>query len=124
MKKADHLRMILDYPRDLNIHDKIILSTDQERSNIYVYQSHKITGENLIEIYNYENNIAYAQPVRTLPQLVYMTSTKEKQIYKKKKTTSRLGGRSSSIGGSAARASMMSMRMSIGGGMKGFLERQ
>jgi hypothetical protein len=53
-----------------------------------------------------------------------MTSTKEKQIYKKKKTASRLGGRSSSIGGSAARTSMLSMRMSIGGGMKGFLERQ
>lgn len=78
----------------------------------------------MIEIYNYENNIAYAQQVRTLPQLVYMTSTKEKQIYKKKKTASRLGGRSSSIGGSAARTSMLSMRMSIGGGMKGFLERQ
>jgi hypothetical protein len=28
MKRAEHLRMILDYPRPLDIHDKIILSTD------------------------------------------------------------------------------------------------
>lgn len=78
------MKMILDYPRDLDIHDKIILSTDQERSNIYVYQSYKVTGSNLIEIFNYENNIAYAQQVRTLPQLIYMTNNKEKKIYKKK----------------------------------------
>jgi hypothetical protein len=28
MKRAEHLRMILEYPRPLSIHDKIILSTD------------------------------------------------------------------------------------------------
>jgi len=77
----------------------------------------------MIEIYNYENNIAYAQQVRTLPQLVYMTNTKERALYKKKKLASRLG-RTSSIGGASARASNLSMRMSIGGGMKGFLDRQ
>jgi hypothetical protein len=37
MKRSEHLKMILDYPRDLNLYDKIILSTDQEQSNIYVY---------------------------------------------------------------------------------------
>jgi len=39
MKRSEHLKMILDYPRDFNLYDKIILSTDQEQSNIYVYQS-------------------------------------------------------------------------------------
>jgi hypothetical protein len=28
MKRSEHLKMILDYPRDLNLYDKIILSTD------------------------------------------------------------------------------------------------
>lgn len=50
--------MILDYPRDLDLYDKIILSSDQEQSNIYVYQSSKITGENKIEIFSFANNIA------------------------------------------------------------------
>ena len=53
MKRASHLRMILDYPRDLSVYDKLILSTDQEQSNIYVYQSKVVTGENKIEIYSY-----------------------------------------------------------------------
>ena len=68
MKRAEHLRMILDYPRPLSIHDKIILSTDQERSNIYVYQSNVVTGNNEIEIYSYENNIAKSNQIRTLPK--------------------------------------------------------
>jgi hypothetical protein len=68
MKRAEHLRMILDYPRPLSIHDKIILSTDQERSNIYVYQSEVVTGSNEIEIYSYENNIAKSNQIRTLPK--------------------------------------------------------
>mmetsp|Transcript_38034 Transcript_38034/g.58060 ORF Transcript_38034/g.58060 Transcript_38034/m.58060 type:complete len:206 (-) Transcript_38034:3186-3803(-) len=70
MKRADHLRMIMDYPRDLNIHDKLILSTDQEQSNIYIYQSNVVTGENKIEIYNYQNNIAYSSKMKTLPFLI------------------------------------------------------
>jgi hypothetical protein len=37
MKRASHLKMILDYPRDLTQYDKLILSTDQEQSNIYIY---------------------------------------------------------------------------------------
>jgi hypothetical protein len=48
MKKASHLKNILDYDRNLNINDKILLSTDQERSNIYVYQSNVVTGNNEI----------------------------------------------------------------------------
>ena len=60
MKRSEHLRMILDYPVPLDINHKLILSTDQERSNIYVYKSNNISGENEIEIYNYENNIAYS----------------------------------------------------------------
>lgn len=66
MKKSDHLKMILDYPRDLDLYDKIILSTDQEQSNIYVYQSSKITGENKIEIFSFANNIAQSRPQKTL----------------------------------------------------------
>ena len=84
----------------------------------------KLQEKNLIEIWKYESNIAYAKQIRTLTQLVYITSTKEKQIYKNKKIASILGGRSSSFGGSAARTSMLSMRMSIGGGMKDNHERQ
>tara|TARA_B110000285_G_scaffold235512_1_gene317716 strand:- start:4026 stop:4730 length:705 start_codon:yes stop_codon:yes gene_type:complete len=36
MKSSEHLKMILNYPKDFNLHDKVILSTDQEQSNIYV----------------------------------------------------------------------------------------
>jgi len=48
MKRAEHLRKILQYERKLDINDKLLLSTDQERSNIYVYQSNVVTGENKI----------------------------------------------------------------------------
>lgn len=38
---------------------RLILSTDQARSNIYVYQSNieEKIGKNIIEIFKYENNI-------------------------------------------------------------------
>ena len=83
MKRAEHLRMILDYPRPLGIHDKIILSTDQERSNIYVYQSNVVTGNNEIEIYSYENNIAYSNPLRTLPKQLQATIADEVRAFGK-----------------------------------------
>ena len=71
IKRAEHIDDILQYSKQhgkkFNIYDKIILSTDQERSNIYVYQSSIVTGENKIEIYNYENNIAYAEKGKEVP---------------------------------------------------------
>jgi hypothetical protein len=89
MKRAEHLRMILEYPRALSIHDKIILSTDQERSNIYVYQSNVVTGNNEIEIYSFENNIAKSSQIRSLPKQQRMIISDEnsslgKQLSSKK----------------------------------------
>jgi len=75
--------MILDYPRPLDIDDKLILSTDQERSNIYIYKANEksISGENLIEIYNYENNIAYSNVVKTLPQQIEEIRDDQAKLY-------------------------------------------
>lgn len=73
--------MILDYPVPLDINHKLILSTDQERSNIYVYKSNNITGENEIEIYNYENNIAYSNKCKTLPQQIEEIRDDQKKLY-------------------------------------------
>lgn len=74
IKKADHLDGIIQYSaqhgKKFNIYDKIILSTDQERSNIYVYQNNVVTGNNQIEIYNYENNIAYSEPTKEVPMQI------------------------------------------------------
>lgn len=66
--------MILN-KRKLTLEDKLILSTDQERSNIYVYKANSKSieegdGEYYIDIYNYENNIAYSSVVKTLPQQI------------------------------------------------------
>jgi hypothetical protein len=36
---------------------RLILSTDSEHSDIYVYQSKEASGKNLIEIYSYENQV-------------------------------------------------------------------
>jgi len=82
IKRAEHLDDILQYSKQhgkkFNIYDKIILSTDQERSNIYVYQSSIVTGENKIEIYNYENNIAYAEKGKEVPiEIAYIMKDQE-----------------------------------------------
>ena len=90
MKRAEHLRMILDYPRDLSIHDKIILSTDQERSNIYVYQSNVVTGNNEIEIYSYENNIAYSSALRSLPKQQQLAIADEIKMFGKQQSTKKV----------------------------------
>lgn len=39
MKRADHVRAILQYPRKFTHDDQIILISDQERTVICVYQS-------------------------------------------------------------------------------------
>lgn len=69
MKRSEHLREIIEYPIAFQMNHRLILSTDQERSNIYVYQSKKVTGKNLIEIFNYENNIDKAVSLRSKPNL-------------------------------------------------------
>jgi hypothetical protein len=68
MKRSAHLRNIIEYPIEFQMNHRLILSTDQERSNIYVYQSKKVTGKNLIEIYNYENNIDKSVSLRPKPK--------------------------------------------------------
>ena len=82
--------MILDYPRPLSIHDKIILSTDQERSNIYVYQSNVVTGNNEIEIYSYENNIAKSNQIRTLPKQQQLMIIDELKLFGKNVSTKKV----------------------------------
>lgn len=68
MKRSGHLREIIEYPQNFQMNHRLILSTDQERSNIYVYQSKEVTGKNKIEIYNYENNIDKAVSLRPRPK--------------------------------------------------------
>lgn len=70
MKRAQHIKDIVKYERDFNINDKIILSTDQQSNLIYIYQSNVITGENHIEIFNYENNIVNTKPATSLPKQI------------------------------------------------------
>jgi hypothetical protein len=50
--------MILNYPKEFGLHDKIILSTDQEQSNIYVQKGQEI------EIYTFANNIAQSKKMK------------------------------------------------------------
>jgi hypothetical protein len=87
MKRAEHLRKIIEYHRPLDVYDKLILSTDQERSLIYIYQANVVTGENHIEIYNYENNIVYANKARTLPQQIQNIYDSQVDLYGRKETT-------------------------------------
>lgn len=99
MKKSQHLRDILgyEYPRDFSNSDRIILSTDQERSNIYVYQSQVVTGHNTIEIYNYENNIDYSYKLASLPKrhnyklsklpLIIQEVKQDEEVYGKRPTS-------------------------------------
>ena len=62
MKSSDHLKMILDYKKEFGIHDKIILATDQEQSNIYVQKGQEV------EIYAFPNNIGLSQKIKILPR--------------------------------------------------------
>ena len=68
IKKADHLRTVLNYDRKLNTHDKVVLSTDQERSMVFVYQQQG--ASNKIELYEYKNNIAWSAPAKHLPEQI------------------------------------------------------
>ena len=52
------------------IHDKVILSTDEQTNLIYIYQSNVISGENHIDIFNYENNIVNTNRALTLPKQI------------------------------------------------------
>jgi hypothetical protein len=69
MKRAQHIKDIVDYNRDLLFNDKVILSTDQQTNLIYIYQSSNVfQGENKIDIFNYENNIVNTKNATTLPK--------------------------------------------------------
>lgn len=80
MKRSKHLRDIIEYPIEFRMNHRLILSTDQERSNIYVYMSTKAKGKNFIEIYNYENNIDKAVPLRPRPKR-QMVDGEEEEIH-------------------------------------------
>lgn len=77
IKRADHLRTVLNYDRKLNTHDRIVLSTDQERSMVFVYQQQGSSGQNKIELYEYKNNIAWAAKAKHLPEQI--TEIQEEQ---------------------------------------------
>lgn len=83
MKKADHLREIIEYPVPFKMNHRLILSTDQERSNIYVYQSKDVEGEGYlnIEIYNYDNNIDKAQSLIPKPKKQALDGNEEEEVY-------------------------------------------
>lgn len=93
MKRAEHLRKIVGQQDPLTLSDKVILSTDQERSNIYIYKTHDMTLESggdehieefpmkTIDIYNYENYIDYSKPVRTLPMQIKEIFDEEEDLY-------------------------------------------
>ena len=75
MKSSDHLKMIMDYKGDFGVHDKIILATDQEQSNIYVQQGQDI------QIYMFPNNIGQSQKVKILPrQMLNIQKDEEKTL--------------------------------------------
>jgi hypothetical protein len=57
------------------------LTTDQEWTSIYVYQSSVTQGENDIEIFNFQNDLAIAQLVRTLPQIIEEVRDEQLQWY-------------------------------------------
>lgn len=84
MKRARHIKDIVKYERDFNINDKIILSTDQQSNLIYIYQSSVITGENHIEIFNYENNIVNTKPATTLPKQIEQMERLAQELYQEK----------------------------------------
>jgi hypothetical protein len=81
MKRAQHIKDIVKYHRSFNINDKIILSTDQQSNLIYIYQSNVITGENHIEIFNYENNIVNTKPANRLPKQIEQIETLAADLY-------------------------------------------
>ena len=56
MKNSEHIRKIVGCSK-FSVNHKIILSTDQENSDIFIYQSKEVTGKNLIENYSYNNNV-------------------------------------------------------------------
>lgn len=84
MKRARHIKDIVKYERYFNINDKIILSTDQQSNLIYIYQSNVITGENHIEIFNYENNIVNTKQATSLPKQIEWLEKWADDLYKEK----------------------------------------
>jgi len=81
MKNSDHLKMILNYDKDFGVHDKIILATDQEQSNIYVQKGQEV------EIYTFPNNIGQSQKMKILPrQMLNIQKDEEKTLNKKAST--------------------------------------
>ena len=86
MKSSDHLKMILNYPKEFGIHDKIILSTDQEQSNIYVQKGQDI------EIYTFANNIGQSRKLKeqTIPKQMMNIMVDEQKTTNIKPTTKRL----------------------------------
>ena len=88
MKKASHIMDIVDRKANqaFTHEDKIILSTDQQSNLIYIYKSYvqnygKEEVENLIYIYNYQNNIVNTKPATTIPKLILEAESKQEGFF-------------------------------------------
>jgi hypothetical protein len=67
MKKASHIKRILDYSRDFDKDDKIIISTDNSSNHVYVFKHQTHMGDNQIEIFNFENTMVTPNAAENLP---------------------------------------------------------
>ena len=75
MKKSEHIRAILQYPRKFTHDDQIVLISDQERTVICVYQSGAGSYGNAqrrqtiynVELFVYEENVILATAIKHLP---------------------------------------------------------
>jgi len=86
-KQNTHLKRILGYTRPFTKGDRIVLTTDVEWTSVYIYQASVSQGENEIEVFNFQNDLAIAQLVRTLPQIIEEIRDEQQQWYGERKAT-------------------------------------
>lgn len=63
------------------------MTTDVEWTSVYIYQSSVSEGENHIEMFNFQNDLAIAQLVRTLPQIIEEIRDEATKWYGERKDT-------------------------------------
>lgn len=65
MKESNHIKDIIEYQSKLISNHRVILSTDSESSDIYVYQSQDANSKNSIEVFRYDNMVDRASSLST-----------------------------------------------------------
>ena len=70
MKKTEHVKNIINYPRDFDTTDKIIMSTDNQMNYIYVFKHQTHMGDNQIEIFSFKNTIVTPNAADILPNQI------------------------------------------------------